>query len=840
MKKTMLFQILFVTLPSRSMIYPEQWYNQNFVVFRSVRYMNKMKLTANNRFILVILFFIVAINGWAQKVWVNPAFRNESLGSKFDVNEVEFQPDETVLHITIKNRPNAKFSFAKSTVLNTEDGKSYPIISAKKTCDGEIDLALDECISISESGKINVALHFQPLPQDVRQFDLVEGYAYNDFKIWDITDPAHKAQATFFNTSWRDENTGEWVLSLFKDGAIYNNKVWTYVKRTDKKMVLSYDNDIITIVIGKEKNGQRMFIIDGKKQMLSMITTKSISDYPIADNTPYSTELKEGDAVVSGWLRYPKEFLQGDLMVEASLDNVVTEDYTDYSTQVDSLGNFELKIPLMGTQEVALRIKTSQNRYIDVLNLVLTPGRDYFMLKDFKSSKMLFMGDDARLQNELLVERPYVRYGYISDPVSDDSVRVMAQKSIHSYERYMVQNKNFFTQHPNMSKRFRDYMRERERVDICSNLLMMHYHTYSELLPDDVMQWTEEHSVVDTSLPVNLIIGMASMLRYKRECYLYADQRINMLWGKSSVLPWLESKGMLHLSEKERVAVSQMEKMNKEIFTLYSEIKDRKALKDSVTAVREKYVEAESIISTIQESEDYLKATNTLCVGGEQGVANAIVDSLCTDPLVNSVHHAQILNEYIERQRCALTDELESYIAFIQEPVFRNIIIKKNNYYKRLMQEKAKAVNSVVHPSSDVEGLTDGKAIIDKIVEPYRGKIVYLDIWGTWCFPCRRKLSESHKLKEALKDYDIVYLYLASRSPEKSWKNVIAEYNLAEPNCVHYNLPADQQHAVEQYVGLTGYPTYRLFDKQGHMHYLNWQEDENTSEFKKKLDALKE
>ncbi len=63
MKKTMLFQILFVTLPSRSMIYPEQWYNQNFVVFRSVRYMNKMKLTANNRFILVILFFFVAING---------------------------------------------------------------------------------------------------------------------------------------------------------------------------------------------------------------------------------------------------------------------------------------------------------------------------------------------------------------------------------------------------------------------------------------------------------------------------------------------------------------------------------------------------------------------------------------------------------------------------------------------------------------------------------------------------------------------------------------------------------------------------------------------------------
>ena len=85
-----------------------------------------------------------------------------------------------------------------------------------------------------------------------------------------------------------------------------------------------------------------------------------------------------------------------------------------------------------------------------------------------------------------------------------------------------------------------------------------------------------------------------------------------------------------------------------------------------------------------------------------------------------------------------------------------------------------------------------------------------------------------------------MYLYLANRSPEKSWKNVIAEYDLTAPNCVHYNLPDNQQHAVEQYVGLTGYPTYRLFDKQGGIHHLNWLDDENLSEFKKKLDAMEE
>jgi len=793
----------------------------------------------NKKIIITLLLILTTVNGWAQKVWTNPYFLNEPHGYQFDVNEVEFLNDETVLHITVRNRPNSKFSFGKSTVLKTENEVSYPIISAKSTRDYETDLALDNYISIPKSGKTDVALHFQPLPQDVRQFDLIEGYAYNSFRIWDITDPAYKNKASFFNSSWRNAETGEWIISIFNDYAVYDNKVWQYKRKSDKKMVLSSGNDKIAITVGKEKEGKRVFNIDGKKLTLSAITTTSITDYPIADNTSFCTDLKEGNAVVSGWLRYPKELLKEHLRIKASHGNVVTVDYTDCSAQVDSLGRFELNVPLVGTQGVSLIIRNDQNKFIDGCNLIIMPGEKYFMLKDYKSSKTLFMGNDARLQNELQANTPRIGYvGFIENPVSDDSVRIVAQKWMHSYEQWLAQDKDFLTRHPNLSKRFRDYMRESQRISVCSSILMMHYDTYTSLLPADIMAWVEEHSVIDTSLPVNLISGMASMLRYKRECYTWGDPRIGVLQRRTSVLPWLESKGMLHLSEKDHTAINQTEKMNREIFALYSQIKDRNILKDSIRGVEERYATFVNTVSKILESADYQKALNTLCVGGEQGIANAIIDSICTDPLVNSIHHAQILYTYLDQNRCALPGELEPYIALIKEPSFRNLIIKKNEYYKQILKGKEDAVNAVIHPSSDIEGLTDGKAIIDKLIEPYRGKIVYLDIWGTWCAPCKRKLSNSHELKAELKDYDIVYLYLANRSAEKSWKNVIAEYNLTESNCVHYNLPADQQRAVEQYVGLTGYPTYRLFDKQGRIHHLHWTDDEDLPEFKKKLDAL--
>ena len=166
---------------------------------------------------------------------------------------------------------------------------------------------------------------------------------------------------SLINTSWRNNETGDWIISIFNDNVIYNNKVWQYYSKSDKKIVLSSGNDKIVINIGKEKDGKRLFNFGGNKQTLSVITTNSICDYPIADNTPFDTELREGNAVVSGWLRFPKEILNDQLIVEASHDNVATEEYTHYSTHTDSLGRFELSIPLIGTQQEMIEKRKKKN-----------------------------------------------------------------------------------------------------------------------------------------------------------------------------------------------------------------------------------------------------------------------------------------------------------------------------------------------------------------------------------------------------------------------------------------------------------------------------------------------
>jgi hypothetical protein len=61
------------------------------------------------------------------------------------------------------------------------------------------------------------------------------------------------------------------------------------------------------------------------------------------------------------------------------------------------------------------------------------------------------------------------------------------------------------------------------------------------------------------------------------------------------------------------------------------------------------------------------------------------------------------------------------------------------------------------------------------------------------------------------------YLYLANRSPQTSWENVIKEYNVSGPNVAHYNLPEEQQAAIERHLNVHSWPTYKLFDRNGNL-----------------------
>lgn len=108
-----------------------------------------------------------------------------------------------------------------------------------------------------------------------------------------------------------------------------------------------------------------------------------------------------------------------------------------------------------------------------------------------------------------------------------------------------------------------------------------------------------------------------------------------------------------------------------------------------------------------------------------------------------------------------------------------------------------------------------GPDLLGKILEKYKGKVIYLDLWATWCGPCIAGMESSQKLKEYLKSKDIIFLYLCLNSPnEQGWKNMIAAKKIEGEN---YFLDKEQSILVGKSLNVTSIPHYAIIDKNGNL-----------------------
>lgn len=94
-----------------------------------------------------------------------------------------------------------------------------------------------------------------------------------------------------------------------------------------------------------------------------------------------------------------------------------------------------------------------------------------------------------------------------------------------------------------------------------------------------------------------------------------------------------------------------------------------------------------------------------------------------------------------------------------------------------------------------------------------RGKVVYLDFWGTWCPPCMKELTTaSPALKKQFEGRDVVFVYVAMRDTEAKWQQVLADKQLTSANSVHLRAP---DMAIPERYQVLYYPTYYLIGRDG-------------------------
>jgi thiol-disulfide isomerase/thioredoxin len=138
--------------------------------------------------------------------------------------------------------------------------------------------------------------------------------------------------------------------------------------------------------------------------------------------------------------------------------------------------------------------------------------------------------------------------------------------------------------------------------------------------------------------------------------------------------------------------------------------------------------------------------------------------------------------------------------------------------------------NTIDHLEALLAANKDNKAIkiiddykqissIYELVNRYKGKVIYLDLWGTWCAPCRYELGFSPKLKQHFQEKDVLFVYLDMDDDAKdgNWREFLKLNNLTGLHLRKSN--NDIQKIWEELQPLKDrqgmYPSYFIFDKSG-------------------------
>jgi thiol-disulfide isomerase/thioredoxin len=111
--------------------------------------------------------------------------------------------------------------------------------------------------------------------------------------------------------------------------------------------------------------------------------------------------------------------------------------------------------------------------------------------------------------------------------------------------------------------------------------------------------------------------------------------------------------------------------------------------------------------------------------------------------------------------------------------------------------------------------LPDDRGKIHHLAD-FKGKVIYIDLWASWCEPCRAEMPNFRKLKEKFKDSDkIAFMGIGVFDGEKEWRGALSE---EKPDWLQLY---DASSAVAKSYVAASIPKYILIDKNGNVVNFN-------------------
>lgn len=484
-----------------------------------------------------------------------------------------------------------------------------------------------------------------------------------------------------------------------------------------------------------------------------------------------------------------------------------------YLADLDSLGRFKLTFPIMNAQELYVDGRGVQlHMSLEVGNTIalFVDLADYIPLGADKSregyenrpKQALFMGDNARLNNELTTYKPSSIYIDRRKAEKLTDMEYLSHCDSVSKKRTDVLN-SFIIVNPNVSKKFREFNSEYERYNLAFYLMQ---HRFDLQRKNKTTFDAGYMDYVRANFPLTNEWAYTGVRDFRTFLRDYIDYSTELAPQRTVTILYKDMAR--YIKQNKKVDESTIKLLN-ELIAAYEEFENSN--KDQVEALQIKHKDlfskAETINPLFQEAHAEMLAN--------QPIDTHVSDSLLTNEHLRQLWSASMYYAELDQYHKALSDvKLNNMRVKVVNPDLIKIVENVSNFYRNVAT-KGMTYEASLKNTSHLKEYQDAKILFEEIIKPYKGKVIYVDFWGTWCGACKENMKYVKDLKAKLKGQDVVFMYFANRSPEDSWKNIIKEMDLTGENVVQYRLPEKQEEIIERLFSVNSFPTYLLINKEG-------------------------